>query len=325
MNRRDFIKQSALLAGVASLPPLVARAADALPDAKRGFRLAHITDSHAYAEKHCPENLQNFLHAFTAVRPGPDLILHTGDVIMDGTSSADRGPVEAQWNLWRDTAKGFSAPVRYAIGNHDIWLGDFEHPRFPAKQLAMERMGMESPYYRFEAGGWVFLVLDSIRPKRLGAKLGFDSHLDAAQREWFVGELARIPDAQPLMICSHVPILSAGIHDLGSLRDSLADYPAKGKNEPGWVIWGPMLHGDTHEMRAMLRKRAGVTVCLSGHLHLKDDVVYDNVHYLGNGAICANWWKESAFHQTKAGFAMLDLFPDGRWERAYHTYEWVAG
>jgi hypothetical protein len=75
-------------------------------------------------------------------------------------------------------------------------------------------------------------------------------------------------------------------------------------------------------VQSILRKRTGVTLCLSGHLHLKDHVEYDNIHYLGNGAVCANWWNTQTFHQTQAGYATLELYPDGRWERKYHAYKW---
>jgi len=57
---------------------------------------------------------------------------------------------------------------------------------------------------------------------------------------------------------------------------------------------------------------------------LLDQPVYDGITYVGCGAVSGDWWKKNTFHQTQCGFATLNLFPDGSFDRTYHAYEWPA-
>lgn len=322
MNRRTFLTQTALLTGAAVAGPLLtsSRAAPAAVTSKRGLRLAHIADTHVFGRSRCPENMARFLAALAAVRPAPDLILHTGDVIMDAMALTDRAAVQAQWDLWRKLAPELPAPVRYCIGNHDIWTSEPGGGPHFGKRLAMDELKLAQPYYRFQQGGWVFLLLDSARP----AGDRYEARLDGAQREWLAGELKSIPASTPVAVCSHIPILSAGINDFSSVREGGPDNSPAGRAASVWTAGASLMHNDTHELQALLRQRGGITLCLSGHLHLRDHVEYDGIHYLGNGAVSAGWWAKPVFHQTPSGFALLDLSPDGQWSRTYHPYEWPA-
>ena len=71
-----------------------------------------------------------------------------------------------------------------------------------------------------------------------------------------------------------------------------------------------------------------VKTCISGHIHLLDNVVYNNVQYCCNGALSGFWWedgdKNSAgkgyCQQTPPGYAIIDLFDDGTMHNAYHPH-----
>ena len=322
MNRRIFVSKIALIAGTVAAAPLQisSHATPSSGVSKPGFRLAHITDTHVFAKDRCPENMMRFLVALAAVKPAPDLILHTGDVIMDAMALPDSAPVQDQWDLWRKLAADLPAPVRYCLGNHDIWAGESKGDAFSGKRLAMDELKIADPYYRFQQCGWEFLMLDSARP--MGNR--YEARLDDVQREWLAAEIESIPATTPLVICSHIPILSAGINEFSSVQENVPDRSTQGRPIFIWTAGASLLHNDTKQVRALLRRRSGVTLCLSGHLHLQDHVVYDGIDYLGNGAVCASWWAKPAFHQTKSGFAILDLHPDGRWNRTYYTYEWLT-
>jgi 3',5'-cyclic-AMP phosphodiesterase len=98
---------------------------------------------------------------------------------------------------------------------------------------------------------------------------------------------------------------------------------AKSEGET-WSVSNGLMHGDSHAIQAILRRHTNVKLCLSGHLHLLDDVAYDGITYMGCGAVSGDWWKNQTFHQTHCGFATLNLFADGTFERTYHTYDWAA-
>ena len=55
-------------------------------------------------------------------------------------------------------------------------------------------------------------------------------------------------------------------------------------------------------------------------MHLLDRVDYNGVAYLCNGAVSGNWWTSDTYQQTKAGYALIDLYDDGTVERTYLHY-----
>ena len=66
--------------------------------------------------------------------------------------------------------------------------------------------------------------------------------------------------------------------------------------------------------------------CISGHIHLLDHVVYNNVQYFCNGAMSGFWWEDGDeksaekywVKETPPGYAILDLYDDGTIENTYH-------
>jgi hypothetical protein len=64
-----------------------------------------------------------------------------------------------------------------------------------------------------------------------------------------------------------------------------------------------------------------VKLAISGHIHLLDEVVYNDVTYYCNGAVSGNWWKGD-YHQTPAGYAVINLYEDGTFNREYIAYGW---
>ena len=61
--------------------------------------------------------------------------------------------------------------------------------------------------------------------------------------------------------------------------------------------------------------------CLSGHLHVVEDIQYGGMRYLCNGAVAAGWWR-GLHYGTDYGYALVDLFDDGSVECRYVPYGW---
>jgi hypothetical protein len=48
-----------------------------------------------------------------------------------------------------------------------------------------------------------------------------------------------------------------------------------------------------------------------------------NLGYYCDGAVSGNWWTGS-YHQTPPGFALINLYEDGTFDREYVAYGWEA-
>jgi 3',5'-cyclic-AMP phosphodiesterase len=98
-------------------------------------------------------------------------------------------------------------------------------------------------------------------------------------------------------------------------------YDKKNVKDGNWVIPGGWNHTDATDLIELFAKHPNVKTCLSGHMHLLDQVVYNGVTYFCNGAVSGNWWTTNTYHQTKAGYALFDLFADGSIQRTYVSYD----
>jgi 3',5'-cyclic AMP phosphodiesterase CpdA len=303
MDRRVFLGSAAASVGaVASQRD----DDDAARRARPRLRVAQLSDTHVYRERDCPARMRSFLATFAATIASADLVLHTGDVIMDALDT-DRDGVARQWALWRELARDLPSSTMYAIGNHDVWAAPSASDALYGKKWAVDALRLPGRFYAFTKGGWRFIVLDSTHPTERG---WYTARLDEEQSAWLAGELEKTDPATPIAIVSHIPLLSAAVVQWSA---------SEGER---WTVSNGLMHADSHAIQALLRRHANVKVCLSGHLHLLDQVVYDGITYLGCGAVSGDWWKDQTFHQTPCGFATLDLFPDGSFERRYHPYRW---
>lgn len=232
----------------------------------------------------------------------PDLLVTGGDQIMDAFGeSRDRG--RELWGLFdRILRAENSLPVEHCLGNHDgfgFGRSDIDDPT--GKRFACEVLELESPFRSFDRGGWHFVVLDSTFPDPDGYK----ARLDEAQFAWLAEDLARTPADTPVIIVSHIPILSASAYFDGPNEES-----------GDWVVPGAWMHLDARRIKDLFRNHPQVKLAISGHIHLVDRVEYLGVAYLCNGAVCGNWWRGS-FQGCLPGYAVIDLYDDGSFVSEY--------
>jgi hypothetical protein len=88
------------------------------------------------------------------------------------------------------------------------------------------------------------------------------------------------------------------------------------------VIGQGGMHTDWRELKELFRAHGNVKLAVSGHLHLVDRLDYLGTSYCCNGAVSGGWWKRPHLGECDAGYALIDLYPDGRIEREYVTYGW---
>ncbi len=288
-----------------------ASAAVARPGRQRLLRVAHLTDIHVSDIAGAAAGMASAIRHAQEQVDRPDLLLFGGDCIGDALDNP-KDKVLAQWDLWE---KIFAAEVKLphavCLGNHDIlgWSrrGDLALAADPdyGKALALRRLGLKERYFSFDRAGWHFVVLDSMQMAKTS---GYVAQLDEAQFAWLERDMAATPAATPVLVLSHIPILSAAAFLDGDL--------AKTGN---WEVPGAWMHLDVRRIKDLFRQHANVRICLSGHLHMVDDVSYLGVRYLCNGAVSGGWWK-GFYQEFGPVYALIDLYDDGSAENQLVTY-----
>jgi Icc protein len=314
MNRRTLLKSAGLLTALGAIPGLRTLAAETTATDKKKkkvLRFAHLTDMHTQPELRATEGVAACLHHLQEQKQGASFILSTGDTIFDALKQPqDR--VNLQWKLWHDTLKQEnSLPIEYCIGNHDCWgFGQKEDPLY-GKKYALDQFQLQKPYRSFDKAGWHFIILDSIQTRADGT--WYTTYLDEVQYNWLEQDLANTPATTPVLVASHVPIVSAA----SVVTDN------KFKPDQGYVISGSVIHSDAARIISLFDKHPNVKLCLSGHIHLYEQIQYNGVTYISNGAVSGNWWKGIRY-RTDNGYALVTLYNDGSFDNEYVTYGWKA-
>ena len=303
MNRREVISSLGMLGASA----LVGGAGLGAPKRTRSIRIAHLTDIHLWDRNNAPKKFEKCLHALQSISDAPDIIFNGGDTIFDALG-ADKSSVERQWSLWNSIIKEENnLPIVHCIGNHDVWGAGEKTDILYGKGYAVDKMELNRPYYSLEKAGWKFIILDSTHPVGDGWYTG---KLDDEQFDWLENELAQTDSNTPIMVMSHIPILTA-----------TGFYEGNEKNG-NWEVPGSWMHIDFNRIKKLFLKHPNVKLCISGHMHLLDNVQYNGVTYCCNGAVSGNWWGNELYHETKAGFALIDLYDDGGFNVEYRNYYW---
>jgi 3',5'-cyclic AMP phosphodiesterase CpdA len=209
------------------------------------FRLIQISDTHLSPEKaHFAGNWAP-LTAWIAAR-SPDLVIHTGDVSVDGADSAE------DLRHCAGLLRGLGIPFRAVPGNHDV--GDCNHRHQPVnrERLARWHRHFGSDRWAEDVAGWRLISLDAML---IGSSL-------SAEREQF-GWLESVMER------------AAGRHLAWFLhRPLFLENPDEG-NTGYWAVRpGPR--------RALLElvRRHGVALVASGHLHKARQHLLDGTRFV---------------------------------------------
>ncbi len=273
--------------------------------------MAHLSDIHLKPGL-IPEAgmAKAFQHA-QSLKPKVDFIMNGGDAIMDALD-ADKPKTQTQWDLFNNLLKKEnSLPIYHCIGNHDVW-GWFikenkpDQDRLYGKVWVVETLQMKNRYYSFTKDNWHFIVLDSTQLNPAGGYIG---KLDDAQFEWLKQEL-EISKDKFICFVSHIPILSicAGL------------FFDKTQPNGDLNIQRNLMHTDFLMLKKLFMQYPNIKVCISGHIHLQDELNYLGVQYYCNGAVSGNWWK-GAFQEFAPAYAVMEFYPDGTCKRTINKYE----
>ena len=291
MTRRDLLKTS-----------LAAGALAQMAAAPTGFSFVHLTDTHIQPEMRADEGCRMAFRKINRMKA--DFAIHGGDLVFD---AAAQGHARANlvYGLYRDTVKAIEMPVHAAVGNHDVFgtnpASGIAHsdPEW-GKKLFEDKIGKR--YYTFAHKGWHFVVLDSIGITIEG---GFQGRVDDLQLEWLRGELASIGTKTPLVVTTHVPLVSGVLQIV----------PDPGAKPANYLVTNAR---QVLEVLAPYRLKA----VLQGHTHIRETVIYNGCQFITSGAVCGNWWKGARLGHPE-GFGVLTVKGDEiSWR--YETYGFAA-
>ncbi len=176
--------------------------------------------------------------------------------------------------------------MKHCLGNHDVWGWDeksatnSDDPGW-GKAYSLDQLKLDSSYYTFEHAGWRFVVLDSITKDK---QTVYRAELDEAQFEWLKRVLEETASSTPIVIISHIPILTIG--DVGCRRQ-LAEQP---------IGHQMLVHQVRGELLNLYREHPNVKRCLSGHTHLTERTDISGLSFINRGGVCGQRWKGNDAH-----------------------------
>ena len=308
MKRSTFLQNSAAIIGGSLLPSV---AFSNSPNKTGKFRFAFLSDIHIKQEIVAETGMAKAFHHVQSLKPKVDFIINGGDCIWDALE-ADKQKTQAQWDLYHSILKKEnSLPIYHCIGNHDVW-GWFikdnkpEADKLYGKQWAVETLKLPGRYYSFVKNKWLFIILDSTQINPEG---GYIAYIDPQQLQWLQQQLEQSKD-KFVCIVSHIPILSicAGL------------FFNKTETNGDLKIQRNLMHTDFIPLKKIFTAYPNIKLCLSGHIHLQDELDYLGVKYYCNGAVSGNWWKGS-FQEFAPAYAVIEVFDDGSATRNMMPYE----
>jgi predicted MPP superfamily phosphohydrolase len=305
LSRRDLFA-----VGSASLLTVGAARAE---HRKLALRVTHITDVHITKDRDAPKGAAKmFAHMFGQKDWSPDIVLNTGDAVMniDDAKATAKSAAE-QISVWKEAVKNCKSPIYSCLGNHDYWSGTEPTDDVPATMkgaaLMVKSLGMPDRHYSFDKGGWHFIALDSMSD---WPKYGY---LTKDHFDWLKADLKKTPKDTPVCVYSHLPILSITGMSYGvSCR--------KGNDN---LIPGVWHHADCWAISEVFRRHPNVKLCLSGHMHTCDRCEYRGVWYICGGAASGAWWTGSEYGFPPM-YGKINLYADGTFDYEFVDYGWTA-
>lgn len=296
MNRRQFLKSSAKglavvgysLSDFNRVSSLFSNQAWAISGSAKKLRIVFFTDVHAKPSKKISKALSGSATQINLATP--DLCIAGGDLIEGGYHMSSCHS-EDHWSTYCKFNNAIDREIFPALGNHDL-VGvrpkkKSEESKNPREKF-LKTLNLENTYYSFDACGYHFIFLDTI--EITDGKLLYRGFVDQAQLEWLKEDLSKIKKATPIILTSHMPLVTSFFQvNLGALQSPPTNKVVVNNNK----------------VLELFEKR-NLILILQGHLHIDELLKWKNTTVITGGAICGNWWK-GEYYGTKNGFGIIEL------------------
>ncbi|GAB3229699.1 metallophosphoesterase [Algoriphagus aestuariicola] len=301
LSRRQFIQASGM--AMASMPFLSL----ALKKPENGqaknpgdssFEFSFLTDIHLKPEMNAPLGFQMAIDKVNALNP--DFVITGGDLVYD-VMRGDYAQSEMLFDLYQKMSRGFQMPVYNCIGNHDLFAIYEESPEgsdHPDYKYGMWERYFGKTYYSFDHKGWHFIVLNSLD---VTEEKGYKGILGADQLDWLAEDLRKTDQSTPIVVTTHVPMLTAYWQLSGKRGNVGVENSAKA---------------------FQLLENHNLKLLLQGHIHWKESgIPNDRFEFITGGSIAGNGWKGRR-HNTREGFVQVKVQGESfSWEYVDHGWE----
>ncbi len=299
LTRRRFVSLAGAGAATLAAEPALFAAAPL-----QEFSFLFLTDTHLQPELHATDGCAM---AFKKARTlHADFAIQGGDHIFDGLGVPLTRSLPL-YTMYDETQQQLGLKTYHTVGNHDV-LGIYAASGMNpgdanyGKSYFEQRIG---PLYQsFDHKGVHFIVLDSIG---LTPERGYYGLIDEAQMQWLKADLAKVPAPMPVIVISHIPLVTA-----------YAEYnkpPATSPKYNGLSV------SNAWQVLPLFEGRHLIGV-LQGHTHVNERVEWRGVPYITSGAVSGNWWKGVHMGATE-GFTVCTV-RDGKLSTRYETYGFHA-
>lgn len=209
------------------------------------MRVIQISDTHLSPDKrHFGDNWEPVAQWIAARQP--DLVIHTGDVTVDGAG------VEEDARYCGELLRGLNVPVLAVPGNHDVGDAGDPHQSINSERLARWRRHFGDDYWARDVEEWRLVGLNALL-------LGSDEPAEQQQMEWLQDTL-HDAHGRGIALFLHRPLFLDAPHE-----------PDKGY----WAVKPPQ-----RRVLLDLVRRHGVTLVASGHLHRWHDATRDGTRFI---------------------------------------------
>jgi 3',5'-cyclic AMP phosphodiesterase CpdA len=280
LNRRHFLSLAAAAGASAAMPAFAAPKPES-------FDFIFLTDSHLEPELNAVHGTSLAMQGARRVKA--DFAIQGGDHVFDALG-VPRARSLALFDQYDKTEQELGLKVHHTLGNHDvcgIYPSSGVAPSDPCygKKLFADRFG--PTFYSFDHRGYHFIVLDSIG---LTDDHHYEARIDADQLAWLTADLARIAAGTPIVVTTHIPLVTA-LQSYSDTDPKVLATKYSFKNGPEVI---------------KLFEGHNVLGVLQGHTHVNERVEWHGIPYITSGAVCGNWWQGTRLG-TPEGFTVVSL------------------
>lgn len=291
-SRRQFLAGIGAAGAVSMMP-----AALVAEPTSQDFDFLFFTDTHLQPELDAAHGCAMAFKKMHGMKV--DFAMQGGDHVFDSLA-VPKSRSMSLFDLYDKTQQDVGMKIYHALGNHDC-VGVFKasgmEPADPAygKKYFQDHIG--KTFYSFDHKGVHFIVLDTIG---LTADRNYEGRVDAEQLAWLKEELAGLSPTQPVLVMTHIPLVSA-----------IGQYTPTPPKPGGLTVI------NANEVLPLFSGRNIIGV-LQGHTHINEMVLWQGVPYITSGAVSGNWWKGTRLG-TPEGFTVVSI-RNGKMETRYETY-----
>ena len=290
---------------------------------REAVQIAFTSDLHLTGHPSLSPKLDMVIEAIRSSQPQVVFIL--GDL---NNEANEAEPLKAE-RIFKEVnhfREKLLIPSYCVLGNHDTFgwshqgAGPLEHPLFG--KLMFEKL-IGPRFYSLNIAGFHLVVLDVIEGEKLPQGWNYFGWLDEKQQKWLQEDLSSLPLETPLIILTHIPLLSSAP---SMYRAFLPQFLDSKLEHQGYQV-GESYVANLDQWFPLLKPFRDITF-ISGHFHLFEEGTLKGrekiLRFYNCGALCGKEWQGDNHLFTPSlnlsfppGFLLLTL-QEGKIIESFH-------